>query len=158
MASVPPISGPTAYDRIRAPQNSGAPLGSVDKAAAQRGSVAPSDPNSPATPTTFEKIGFKRLGSANHAKEPSTGGRQISAPISTVHSDGEARQSYTLQTLSAIAGLLVGELDATAPAQPPATFAPSSGEAFESSRARDDKAKGDAQPIQPPGHHLDISI
>ena len=159
MAVSPPVGSGLVFERIKTPDRSAA-LGARLPVRGDR-PASSSNPGGVAAKPAFETIDFKKLGSTQTAKAPANPSlaTSVAEPVKTPA--GEVRQSFSLQTLSAIAGVLVGELDAaTAPI-------PQAGTAFtalESSgshvdRSSNDKSHdGERSRLQVPGEKLDISV
>ncbi len=129
MAPITPTTLPPApAGRIRTPAPA-RPAGTFPAPASQR----PEGPTAPGAPRTAS----------------ADGSRAASPAARNVAGTGEARQLFTLQTLSTFAGLVVGATDATASAPGPgAAAAPAA------------TLTRDAPPARPlrPGSQIDIKV
>ena len=155
MAVPPPVGSGPAFERIKTPDRTAAP----NARQPVRGDRPASSSNSGgvAAKPAFDTIDFKKFDSTQTAKAPAN--PSLAAPVKSPAS--QIRQSFSLQTLSAIAGVLVGELDeAIAPIPQAGTaFNALDSSASDFERSSNDKSHDDER-SRPnvPGENLDISV
>lgn len=156
MSALPPVSG-QIFQKLTPAREAASPSRAAP--AARQNGIEPAKQFAPNKPQkSFEKLSLRPAGTDKTVRQPEIH-KPPNSPSDQLGESTQQRQFFTLQTLSAIAGVLVGEIDAAAPP----SSAPSQ-PAYEDpvgDQTNDKASKASLNPAEPPsrpGSKLNLSV